>query len=154
MWLNLPSDWSLCVSTSQRSILNNNDSSCISEILEKKGWKPPHSHINTFFFSTTEKEWVTCRTFITQQSSPVDVAHTLPRFSAAPIHTAWERHTLVAQLTLPAILTPKRKRRRRHEQRGRLEQPRISLSVLWSCCCYDSYRNAIGMFRWWFYLLH
>lgn len=43
--------------------------------------------------------------FVTQQSSPVDVTHTLPGLSAAPVHTAGERHTLVTQRTRPAIMT-------------------------------------------------
>lgn len=43
--------------------------------------------------------------FVTQQTSPVDIAHTLPGLGAAPVHTAGERHTLVTQRALPAIIT-------------------------------------------------
>lgn len=43
--------------------------------------------------------------FVTQQSSPVDVAQTLPGLYADPVHTAGERHTLVTQRTVPAIMT-------------------------------------------------
>lgn len=43
--------------------------------------------------------------FVTQQSSPVDIAHTLPGFGAASIHTPGERHTLVTQRAFPAIMT-------------------------------------------------
>lgn len=42
--------------------------------------------------------------FVAEQSSPVDVAHTLPRLSAASVHTAGERHTLITQRALPAIM--------------------------------------------------
>lgn len=43
--------------------------------------------------------------FVTQQSSPVDITHTLPGFAAASVHTAGERHTLITQRALPAIMT-------------------------------------------------
>lgn len=43
--------------------------------------------------------------FVTQQSSPVDIANTLPGLGAAAIHTARERHTLVTQGALPTIMT-------------------------------------------------
>lgn len=43
--------------------------------------------------------------FVTQQSSPVDVTHTLPGLGAASVHTARERHTLVTQRALPAVMT-------------------------------------------------
>lgn len=43
--------------------------------------------------------------FVTQQSSPVNVAHTLPGLSAAAVHTPRKRHTLVTQRPLPTIVT-------------------------------------------------
>lgn len=42
--------------------------------------------------------------FVTQQSSPVYVAHTLPGLSAAAMHTSRKRHTLVTQRPLPTIM--------------------------------------------------
>lgn len=63
--------------------------------------------------STAAMKHGTYLTFVTQQSSPVDVAHTLPGFGAAPIHTAGERLTLVTQGTYPAIMTPGRVEHRR-----------------------------------------
>lgn len=48
----------------------------------------------------------TCLTFVAQQSSPVDVAHTLPGFGAAAVHAAGEGHALVTQGALPAVVTP------------------------------------------------
>lgn len=47
-------------------------------------------------------------TFVTQQSSPVDVAHTLPGLGAASVHTPGESHTLVTQRALPPVMTPER----------------------------------------------
>lgn len=43
--------------------------------------------------------------FVAQQSSPVDVAHTLPGFDAAAVHAAGEGHALVTQGALPAVVT-------------------------------------------------
>lgn len=51
-------------------------------------------------------------TFVTQQSSPVDVTHTLPGLGAASVHTARERHTLVTQRALPAVMTPEEEEQR------------------------------------------
>lgn len=47
-------------------------------------------------------------TFVTQQSSPVDVAHTLPGLDAASVHTSGESHTLITQRALPPVMTPER----------------------------------------------
>lgn len=49
-----------------------------------------------------------CLTFVTQQSSPVDIAHTLPGLGAASVHTSGESHTLITQRALPPIMTPDR----------------------------------------------
>lgn len=43
--------------------------------------------------------------FITEQSSPVDVAHALPGLSAAPIHAPRKRKALVTEHTHPAVMT-------------------------------------------------
>lgn len=47
-------------------------------------------------------------TFVTQQSSPVDVAHTLPGLGAASVHTSGESHTLITQRALPPVMAPDR----------------------------------------------
>lgn len=43
--------------------------------------------------------------FITEQSSPVDVAHALPGLSAAPIHAPRKREALVTERAHPAVVT-------------------------------------------------
>lgn len=54
----------------------------------------------------TGLEVPTCvQVFVTEQSSPVDVTHTLPGLGAGPINTARVGHTLVTQRALPAIMT-------------------------------------------------
>lgn len=45
-------------------------------------------------------------TFITQQSTPVLLAVTMPRDITGSMDAAWVGQTLVAELTLPAIVTP------------------------------------------------
>lgn len=67
---------------------------------QKKGNRPTRRHYQSAYL-----------TFVTQQSSPVDVTDTLPGLRAAPVHTARERHTLVTQRTGPAVVTPWRDER-------------------------------------------
>lgn len=43
--------------------------------------------------------------FVTEQSSPVDVTHTLPGLGAAPVHAAGERQALITQRAHPAVVT-------------------------------------------------
>lgn len=45
-------------------------------------------------------------TFVTEQPTPVGVTHTFPGLSAAAVDAARERHTLVAERTLPAVMAP------------------------------------------------
>lgn len=51
-------------------------------------------------------------TFITQQSTPVLLAVTMPWGITGPMHAAWVGQTLVAEVTLPAIVTPEIHERR------------------------------------------
>lgn len=55
-----------------------------------------------------------CLTFVTQQSSPVDIAHTLPGLGAASVHTPRERHTLITQGALPPVMAPNREQFKSH----------------------------------------
>lgn len=45
-------------------------------------------------------------TFVTEQATPICVTHTLPGFGAGAMITPRKRLALVAQITLPAIMTP------------------------------------------------
>lgn len=63
-------------------------------------------HLGSFLSVFKTFSHVTCLTFVTQQSSPVDVTHTLPGFDAASVLTARERQTVVTQRALPAIMAP------------------------------------------------
>lgn len=84
-------------------------------------------------------ERVTCLTFVTQQSSPVDVTHTLPGFGAASIHTAGECHTLVTQRAFPAIMTPEEEAHssfhvHRIDSNCFEQAPFVTLCANCSCC--------------------
>lgn len=48
------------------------------------------------------------RTFIAQQAAPVPLAVALPLAVAGPVDAAGVEHTFVAELTLPAVVTPVR----------------------------------------------
>lgn len=43
--------------------------------------------------------------FVTEQAAPISVTHTLPGFSASAMITPRKRLTLIAQITLPAVMT-------------------------------------------------
>lgn len=47
-------------------------------------------------------------TFFAEQAAPVGVTHTLPGFLAGAMVTAWKCLTLVTQITLPAIMAPRK----------------------------------------------
>lgn len=66
-----------------------------------------HTHIEYMLLSHL--------TFVTEQTAPVGVTHTLPGIHAGAMVTAWKRLTLVTQITLPAIITPKKIRVEEHD---------------------------------------
>lgn len=66
-----------------------------------------HTHIQYMLLSHL--------TFVTEQTAPVGVTHTLPGIHAGAMVTAWKRLTLVTQITLPAIITPKKIRVEEHD---------------------------------------
>lgn len=66
-----------------------------------------YSRCVKFFYFT-----VIILTFITQQSTPVLLAVTMPWDITGPMHTAWVGQTLIAELTLPAIVTPEKHKNR------------------------------------------
>lgn len=53
-----------------------------------------------------KKRWKYCRTFVTQQTSPVLLTGALPWLAAGPVNTAGIRQALVTERTLPAVVTP------------------------------------------------